>query len=389
MARTGSLSTKGVLKRLDAWMAPALCRLFPRVSRDFVGRGRLSPGEVRRILIVRPGGMGDAVLTLPMVSRLSEFFSGAEIDVLAEQRNAAVYRLEDPDRRIFRYDVAPAQTWRELRRRRYDLVIDTEQFHRLSTLFAVSCAPRFLCGFDTLGRRRFQTHSVPYSEREYEVRSFLALAEAVTGRMESFDPEATFLRLAPRWVEESGRVLCGRSERPLAALMVAAGAPERRWPAERFGDVARWLRGRGFDVVLIGGRDGVPGAAVVESRLERGGVLNLAGKADLGQTAGVLARCQVCVSPDTGVLHIAYALGVPTVGLFGSGLQGKWGPPGSRNRAINKGLPCSPCTRGGVTPPCPREHACMQAIGVDDVLVALSSLLDGAGAGTKAGERCV
>lgn len=374
-AGSGRWGAKEALKRFDRLTGPVLCRLSrPRV-RGAAGRGALTREEVSRILILRPGGIGDAVLTLPMVREVGRFFDGAEIDLLAERRNAAVYRIADPERRVWCYDAAPVETLRRLRRRRYDLVIDTEQFHHLSTWLANLLAPRYLCGFDTLGRRRLQTHSVAYSEQTYEAESFLALAASVTGQVTRFDPEAPFLRPGRPWVEWADGAL-GSGPRPLAAIMVAAGAAHRRWPAERFGQVARWLRERGLDVLLVGGADGAEVARAVVDRLGGRGVTNLVGAVGLGCTAAALARCQVCVSPDTGILHVAYALGIPTVGLFGSGLQGKWGPPGRRHRGVNRGLGCSPCTSGGTPRSCPSGYACMDAIGVDDVVAALTAVLD-------------
>jgi ADP-heptose:LPS heptosyltransferase len=78
------------------------------------------------------------------------------------------------------------------------------------------------------------------------------------------------------------------------------------------------------------------------------------------------------------VLHLAYAVGTPTVALFGPGLHRKWAPPAPRHRVVRLGLPCSPCTRSGRVPPCPIGIACMRDLGVAPVLAAAEELLQGA-----------
>ncbi len=102
----------------------------------------------------------------------------------------------------------------------------------------------------------------------------------------------------------------------------------------------------------------------------------LASKTSLMEGGGLIKRCDVLVSNDSGLMHIAYGVGTPTVSLFGAGIEKKWAPLGSRNIIINKNLPCSPCTRYGYTPPCPYGVACMDAIGVEDVMRAIDEVLD-------------
>jgi ADP-heptose:LPS heptosyltransferase len=86
------------------------------------------------------------------------------------------------------------------------------------------------------------------------------------------------------------------------------------------------------------------------------------------------------MSGDSGVLHIAVGLGVPTVSLFGPGRTKKWAPQGALHIVINKGLACSPCTTFGTTPPCPHDARCMRDISADEVINAVTMLLTSTGA---------
>ena len=128
----------------------------------------------------------------------------------------------------------------------------------------------------------------------------------------------------------------------------------------------------GVSVVVVGGtEDSAEGEMIVA------GVsgLNLAGKTTLVETAAVIAGSAVLISGDSGVLHIAVGLGVPTVSLFGPGIAKKWAPEGDRHVVLNRHLACSPCTRFGYTPKCPIQAQCMTGISVDEVVAAAGKLL--------------
>lgn len=353
-------------------------RVKPRARQRPVQPGTAPPlasSDVRRVLVIRPGGLGDALLMWPMLAVLRESFPGARIDVLGERRNAGAFTLAAPIADFIAYDRNPLRAIRQLSAARYDLVIDTEQYHHLSTLVANALRPRWLCGFDTLGRRRLQTHAVAHSEDQYEVLTFLQLAATVSGREPVFDADHAFIAVpeeARRWAAATLRVAAGR---PVVAISPVAGSAYRLWPAERYAAVGRWLVGRGFHVVVIGGSDGEAAAARIAEGADPALLSNFVGKTTLAQTAGLLSQARLSLSADTSVLHLAYGVGTPTVALFGPALYRKWAPPGRAHRLVRRGLACSPCMRFGVLPPCPYGVACMQEITVDEVIAAMEELL--------------
>ncbi len=133
---------------------------------------------------------------------------------------------------------------------------------------------------------------------------------------------------------------------------------------------------RAFFVVLLGGTDAVAAAQVISKQTSRRDVLNLTGRTTLAETAGVLQRTGLSISADTGMLHIAYGVGAPTVSLFGPGIPEKWVPPAPRHAVVRKVLPCSPCARFGRVPRGPYGVACMQSITVDDVTRTIEEILN-------------
>jgi ADP-heptose:LPS heptosyltransferase len=368
-----------LLQLADQRLGPALTGAFrPRATGP---RDLPVPAEaVRRLLVLRPGGLGDAVLLRPMLDALRAAYPGALIDVLAERRNAGALALGNPPFDVILYDERPLTAIRRLRAARYDLVVDTEQCHHFSVLAANALAPRWLCGFATLGRERFHTHPVPYSDERYEVESFLDLARAVTGRHFAFDPERAWLAADAASLAFADAALAAAAGRPVVVVLPAAGGSYRLWPPERYGEVARALVAGGAFVAVLGGADAVAAAAAVCAALPADAALDLSGRTTLAQAAGVLARARLALGADSGVLHLAGALGTPTLTLFGPALFRKWGPPGRRHGLVRLGLPCSPCVRLGRLPVCPIDVACMRDLGVERVLEALATL--GVPAGT-------
>ena len=257
----------------------------------------------------------------------------------------------------------------------YDLIIDTEQYHYLSGVVANALKPNYICGFDTLGRGRLQTHRVRYNENSYEVLLFLNLAAAVIGRPQHFQKDRPFIAVADQWREWSAQKLNRPSSEPIAVIVPGASTHHKFWAPARYAAVVSWLIKRGYFVVILGSGDAASTAAVVSGEQGSDRLLNLAGMTTVPQAAGIVERASLYVSADTGLLHIAYGVGTPTVHMFGSGIQEKWAPQGARYVVVNKELPCSPCTRYGHTPPCPYDVACMDAIGVDDVLAAIETVL--------------
>jgi lipopolysaccharide heptosyltransferase II len=362
------------LDALDATVGPAVCTVLGAAAQ----RGPaapLAPGAVRRLLVIRPGGLGDAVLAVPLLRALRRRFHDARIDVLMERRNAALVPDDVADR-VLLYD--RGELWSVLRGG-YDAVVDTEQSRHLSAVVARLTRAPVVCGFATNRRRRLLTHPVAYDEHAWEPRAFLALYEALAGEPASFDDDAPWLAVADADRAWAAAALAPLGARPLAALAPGAPLREREWAAARWAEVGRRLVGAGWGVVLVGGAADraacVRVAAAIDGTGARharaGAVIDLAGRATLRQSAAALARAAVYVSTDGGLLHVAHALGAPTVALFGATSAAKWAPRGQRTRTIAHALPCAPCTRFARTPPCPYGVECLARVTVDEVVAAV------------------
>ncbi|MBI2447742.1 MAG: lipopolysaccharide heptosyltransferase II [Candidatus Omnitrophica bacterium] len=150
--------------------------------------------------------------------------------------------------------------------------------------------------------------------------------------------------------------------------------PAKRWLAERFVELGNRLTLKfNASIILFGGpeeKEFVSGIAA-GIKTQQGEVLNMAGSTSLGQLAGLIERCNVFITNDTGPMHIAYGVRTPVVAIFGSTDPNRTGPPGDSHKIVRKDVPCSPCFKRV----CPYDMECMKAITVDDVMDAVETVI--------------
>ena len=349
------------IKGVDRLIGSLLTYLLPAASVRSVG-------EIRRVLVIRPGGIGDAVLLVPMLLDLKELFPHARITVLAERRNCSAFRLTDAVDKLCCYD--RAGDLRALFSSRYDVIIDTEQWHRLTAVLGRLLRPGLAVGFGTNGRQRLFTHVVDYSHDDYEADSFRRLLEPLGGKPRP-GFVTPFLSVPSAAQERAGALLGEVADKPFVTVFPGASIPERRWGAANFRELVRTLHARRIPVVVIGGEeDRGEGEAILDGGLG----LQLAGETSLVESAAIVARTRVLVSGDSGILHMGVGLGRATVSLFGPGIAAKWAPREGDHQTVSKGYDCSPCTRFGYTPRCPFAARCIRDITVAEVLAAMDEI---------------
>lgn len=349
------------LKILDYSLGRFLCTAF---------RGRQCRQSIkpRNILVIRPGGIGDAVLLLPMLQQLSDLYPDAIIEILAEHRNIEVFSWSPVISKVWLYD-RPLSFVR-LFRRRFDLVVDTEQWYRLSAVVARLLSVSRSIGFATNTRSRMFTDPCMYTSDEYEATMFLRL-------LSSLNKE----KLAPT-LDGLNALALPESEiffkNPYVVIFTGASAVAKQWPAERFAEVARYCEKIGFDIVVLGGRSEHATSQIISRSLSR--CHNYVAKTSLTESASIVSRAALTVSVDSGVLHIAQMLHIPTVALFGPSNHKKWCCTEGLNMIVRAEANCAPCSQFGIIPKCHHSFQCMQNITVEMVIEAISTLLRETGA---------
>jgi ADP-heptose:LPS heptosyltransferase len=362
------------LKAVDAALGPALCRAAGWRACSPPGRRPAqppSPGDLHRLLVIRPGGMGDMIVLVPVLRLLQARFPGAAVDVACERRNVEVLRLAGFAGRTLVYDDNPAAFLAALRRGRYDVALDTEQFHHFSALFAWWSRAPVRIGFKINPRRNaLYTHLVNYAPDGREGEQFTRLLGPLgcTGK----PAERQGCLALPGAQRDPGG-------RPYAVVHAGAGSRFKRWPPERFARLAAALRETcGLDTVLAGGPADRHDARLIMERArgEGGSIRSETGGATLETTARLLAGAALFVGIDSGLAHLAVALGRPAVVLFGPSDSDKWGTRDERRAVVSAATPCAPCFIFGYHKPC-RDPLCMRQIRVEDVLAACRRVLAG------------
>ncbi len=339
---------------------------------------------VREIVCVKFWGIGNAALMLPALHALRRRYPRARLSVVTLATNAPIFhgvadRVLTVRSRPLRACVTDlTSVLARLRRTNIDLAIDFEQFVKTSQLLLFVARARQIFAFDTPGQKRagLAHVRVPYANDRHTGDSFFDLVRAagVTDpRYEAggLTPErSAAARLAWR--------LPSADNENLVVLHPGSGDnfPGRRWPAQYFGEVARRLRTAGYTVVVTGSHPERALAAKVMAAAGPG-VRNFAGRLTLSELVALLARSALLISNDTGPVHLASALHVPVVAMFGPNTPELYGPRSPGSVAFYEPPPCAPCITNYnyKTSRC-RNPVCMQRIDVERVTAAAMNALE-------------
>jgi len=317
---------------------------------------RAGEREPREILVTRLRYLGDVILTTPVLSALAQRFPGAAIDYLCEspydQALAGNPHLRE------RIVLPPAEaggagdTWRLLRkcRGRYDLVIDLFGNPRSAWLTRLSGA-RVRAGWGRFPRSLlFNVRPPEGPPFEETTRKQLRLVEPFTGEVESTDP---IVYVSERERAEGRRIM---EDRGLGtgsiAILTGATWPTREWPADHFVRLAALIRMETrFTPFFLGQPE--KRERLEQVRRMSHSKVSILPDCDIRTLAGVLAESRALVAPDGGVMHLAIALGLPTLAIFGSTEPRIWFPYRHLSHAQLAAVPaeCRPCHQRECTDP--------------------------------------
>jgi len=341
-------------------------------------RGK-NPGDtsqVRRILLRAPNWVGDAVMSLPVLAGLAHLFPAAKITVLAAPRVAPLFSGQPGAAEVLPYPAGP-EKWRLLLGLwgKFDLALALPNSLESALGLWLTGTPRRL-GYAANGRSPLLTLAVKgrkYMRGLHQVFYYLGLLTAF-GPVETYYPPQLYLTEAE--LAAAGTLFQDDGQNPGAPLIgLAPGAaygPAKRWFAERFAAVGDRLQQEfQAELVLLGGAADREAAAEVE-HFGQGKYLNLAGKTTLRQALLVLSQLKVLITNDSGLMHVAAALGVPVVALFGSTDPAATGPFTSRATVLHHPRPCAPCLERA----CSRDYACLTDITVAEVAAAARGWLE-------------
>ncbi|HVC10654.1 MAG TPA: lipopolysaccharide heptosyltransferase II [Burkholderiales bacterium] len=335
-----------------------------------------------RILIVAPNGIGDALMTQPLLARLRAKLPHARLDVLAPAWVAPVLRrMPEVDEVIEspwgRGGLALGARWRlgrMLRARGYDqaIVLPNTWKSALAPFFADIAVRSGYVGESRYGLLNL-LYRAPGGKRQREpmARHYARLAEPPGSDPREPLPEPR-LRVDAAAAALTARRF-GFGEAPRRNAILCPGAefgPAKRWPAEHYAALAKALAARGIDVWLLGSASDTPVCEAV-AQAAAGAARSLAGRTTLDEAIELIGRADFVVSNDSGLMHVAAALERPQVALFGSSSPAHTPPLSQCARALWLGIECSPC----FARECPLGHfRCMRELLPARVLAELGEL---------------
>jgi lipopolysaccharide heptosyltransferase I len=321
--------------------------------------------EYRKILIVKPSSLGDVIMALPVLDALRKAYPHAHISWLLKPAYCPLLEGHPQLDEVLPFPLKEGwrAMWRFLqgiRRAAFDLVLDLQGLFRSGLVAGVSGAP-VRVGFANAREMAplFYNRRVPVRDPEMHAvdRYALTLAEAYAVRDDlSFQlpVDADALAVA--------RDLVGIAHgRRILAIAPLSRRLTKNWPVERFGEVAALFAGEGWRIVVVG----TPGQEDVVRQVAAAGhpqSVEFVGR-PLKELVAVVSLADVWLSGDTGPLHIADALGIPTVSIYGSTSPGRTGPYCNRAGVIMSQEPCSPC----FLRECPHVR-CMSSISTQQVV---------------------
>jgi heptosyltransferase II len=333
-----------------------------------------------RILLRATNWVGDAVMSVPALRALHDRYPSAEIAILAKPWVADLYRRESFCHRVIPYSPRTlSDKWnaaKALEREGFDCAILLQNaFDAAAMAFAARIPERI--GYARDGRGLLLTRAIPVPRPGEIPRHERFYYLELLHRADILDalPACERIRLqGADEARESGRARFHELDLGDAVVGVCPGAAygsAKRWPPERFAEAATSLA-RSLDgtVALFGSKDERPLCASIAEAMPVP-VHNFAGETTLAEFIDLAAACRVFLTNDSGGMHIASALGVPTVAVFGSTDDAATGPTGPLSRVVRERVECSPCLKRE----CPIDHRCMTRLSADRVARAAQELL--------------
>ena len=345
-----------------------------------------------RILVRVPNWVGDAVLCLPALRALRRSLPEAELVLLARPWVADVLPVEELRCRLLHYDTRSTHRGlagrlriaSQLRSQRFSAAILFQNAFDAALISWLARIP-VRAGYSRQGRGPLLTHGVRPPRRGetpvHEAHYYLGMLRRL-GLIPGYEPVEQIslpaseeslatgrLQLAERLAQSSNT-----TEAPRWVVGISPGASfgtAKRWPAERFAELAsRLVRELGAACVFFGSPQE---QQLVADVIARSAIpsLSLAGQTSLSEFMGLVQGCDLFLTNDTGTMHVAAGLGVPTLALFGPTNEQETRPLGPHAKLLVGEAFCRPCKLRH----CPIDHRCMKSLSVERVFQAARSML--------------
>jgi heptosyltransferase-2 len=339
--------------------------------------------DIKRLLIRSTNWIGDAVMTTPAVRAIRKGFPNAHIILLAKPWVAPVFENSEHIDRLLAYDgerrhkglFGKFRLARDLEKYDFDAAILLQNAFE-AALISFLAGIRIRIGYDTDARRLLLTHAVPCTNvirTKHQTEYYLNILRGIGIDHDNRD---LYLKLNQSDRSRAEKILLQQhlslDDKIIGINPGATYGPAKQWPADRYARLAdRILAFPGARIIIFGG----PGDKALGQKISgkmRHQPVDLSGKTSLGEAMALIERCDLFITNDSGLMHVAAALDIPLVAVFGSTNPVATGPLGLNSRVVQAAIPCSPCLNSE----CPDGHLkCMDQIDVDRVFDVVKEML--------------
>ncbi|MFH1355272.1 MAG: lipopolysaccharide heptosyltransferase II [Candidatus Omnitrophota bacterium] len=340
--------------------------------------------KYKRILITRTDRIGDVLLSTPVIKAVRDRYPDAFIAMIVRPYSRDIVADNPYLDQVIIYDKSGKEkSWcgsyrfaRKLSKKKFDLAIILHPTNRMHLISFLAGIPRRVGYNRKLGVLLTDgiKHTKQFGEK-HELEYSLDLLKVL-----NIEPKERNLFMPLKgeseiWADELLEKEGIKKSHRLLVINPGASCPSKIWPGQRFAELAnRLIEKYGFRIIVISG----PKEITLVEKMVKGidhPVVNLAGRTSVNQLASIVRRCELLISNDSGPVHIATAVGVPVISIFGRNQQGlsprRWGPLGKRDRILHKEVGCVEC----LAHDCVKEFICLKAIEVEDVMKAVECIL--------------
>ena len=347
------------------------------------------PQNPQKILVSATARVGETIMSTPAVRTLRENFPESEITVLADPGVSDVFRYSPRVDRLFLYEKdgvhrglqGMLRLAGELRLQDYDCSFLLHNSFEAALIIKMAGIP-VRCGYTTDARGLLLTHGVhkaPELISKHRVHFYQRMMRSLGLQTAANELE---LFLPGEQVDAAKRRIRDLTGLPIGSVPMigfspgGTNGPAQRWPTEKFAELAAKLcRGTDARIVLLGSDTDRETAAALLARAGSASsrVIDLTGTTSLMEAMALIGECDVFVSNESGLMHVAAALHTPLVAIFGSTDHIATGPFSDKATVIRKTMACSPCKKSR----CPEKHLhCLNLIDSDKVLATVLGILE-------------
>ncbi len=355
---------------------------------------------MKKFIFVNPFGIGDVLFTTPVIRAIRDNYPDAFIGYWCNERVEGLLKNNPHIDKIFAFSMGDFKRVRNesviestskllkllwnIKREKFEICLDFSSEHRYSLLAKILGIKRRV-GFNYKNRGRFLTDKIDtygYSSK-HVVEYYLDLLKplGITPKDQNLELKITEINRAKaqsiltRLKVDPQELLIGIA--PGAGGSWGKDAALKHWPAIKYAQLAQEIVNNfKCKILLLGDEPERPIADIISAAV-KGKVIDLVGKTSLEELTAVIENLNILITNDGGPLHIAIALGVKTVSIFGPVDDLVYGPypKSAKHIVIKEDVSCQPCYQDFKTPICDKDRECLKNISVDRVSQAVRSLI--------------